>query len=53
MEQERFDQVYSVVQNFGKNVDSKTFLSNYVGNFKSSEIEKLRDQFRAEEVQKV
>ena len=53
MQCERFDQVYMISQSFGKNIDSRTFLSNYVGNFKSSEIEKLRAQFRAEEVLKV
>jgi len=50
---ERFDQIYMVCNSFGKNIDRKTFLSHYVGNFKTEEIEKLRAQFRAEEVENI
>jgi hypothetical protein len=40
---ERFEEVYMLIQSFGENIDRRTLLTNYVGNFKSSEIEKLRD----------
>ena len=42
-----------VVNSFGKHIDRKTFLAHYVGNFKTDEIEKLRAQFRAEEVENI
>jgi hypothetical protein len=50
MKVDRFEEIYAVCNNFGSKVDPKTFLTNYVGNFKKGEIEKLRLKFRMEEV---
>ena len=53
MKVDRFEEIYAVCNNFGSKVDPRTFLTNYVGNFKKGEIEKLRLKFRMEEVQNI